>query len=78
MQKTHDAVSPVAFASTHLLTRLGIAANEVVKIKQQNETVQLTIFADDKLPDNCVRLACAHPQTSRLGAMFGEIELEKL
>ncbi|BBL34394.1 NADH-quinone oxidoreductase chain 3 [Nitrosomonas stercoris] len=78
LQKTHDAVSPVAFASTHLLTRLGIAANEVVKIKQQNETVQLTIFADDKLPDNCVRLACAHPQTSRLGAMFGEIELEKL
>ena len=77
LQKTHDAVSPVAFASPDLLDKSGIQAGETVKIKQQGETIQLEIFADTNLPDNCVRLACAHLQTSGLGGMFDEIKLEK-
>jgi NADH-quinone oxidoreductase subunit G len=78
LQKTHDAASPAAFTSSTLLNKLGITAGEVVKINQQGEEIQLAVFIDDKLPDNCIRLVCAHPQTTKLGAMFGEIELEKL
>ncbi len=78
LQMTRDAASPVAFASSVLLERSGIQEGETVRIRQEGEGIQLTITCDDNLPDNCVRLVCAHPQTAMLGAMFGEITLEKL
>ena len=78
LQKTHDAAQPIAFASSTLLNKVGILAGETVRISQQNEEIQTVISADDNLPDDCIRLVCALPQTSRLGAMFGEIKLEKL
>ncbi len=78
LQKTHDAAPPTAFASSALLNKAGILAGETVRIDQQNEEIQLVISVDDNLPDDCIRLACAHPQISRLGTMFGEIKLEKL
>lgn len=78
LQMTRDAASPVAFASSVLLKRSGIQEGETVRIRQEGEGIQLTITCDDNLPDNCVRLVCAHPQTAMLGAMFGKIRLEKL
>lgn len=78
LQKTHDAALPLAFAPTSLLNKLGILTGEMVKISQQNGEIQVAVSADDNLPDGCIRLACAHPQTSKLGTMFGEIKLEKL
>ncbi len=78
LQMTRDAALPVAFASSVLLEKLNIQEGETVRVKQDGEEIQLAITCDDNLPDNCVRLACAHPQTAILGAMFGEIKLEKL
>ncbi|SDX53294.1 NADH-quinone oxidoreductase subunit NuoG [Nitrosomonas halophila] len=78
LQATRDAALPVAFISTGLLDKLGLQAGEAVRIKQGEQAIQVTTTRDDSLPDNCVRLACAYPQTAMLGAMFGEIELEKL
>lgn len=78
LQKTHDAVPPVAFASPVFLGKSGIQAGEIVRIKQQSGEIQIEIAVDTNLPDNCIRLACAHPQTSGLGGMFDEIKLEKL
>lgn len=77
LQKTHDAAPPAAFASSALLSKVGILAGEVIRISQQDEEIHLMISADDNLPDDCIRLACAYPQTSKLGAMFGEIKLAK-
>jgi NADH-quinone oxidoreductase subunit G len=39
--------------------------------------VALTAALDDRLPDDCVRVAAAHPATAGLGAMFGVLSLEK-
>jgi NADH-quinone oxidoreductase subunit G len=33
---------------------------------------------DDSLPEGCVRLAAAHPETSRLGSMFGAVSVERV
>lgn len=77
LQKTYDAVLS-AFASPVLLGKSGIQAGEMVKIEQGGGAVQLEISADTSLPDNCIRLACAHLRTSGLGGMFDEIRLEKL
>jgi NADH-quinone oxidoreductase subunit G len=78
LQATHDAESPKAWMASKLLAELGIVAGDPVKIKQGNESVQLEAAGDDKLPVNCVRIVGAHSKTAALGALFGEIVLEKL
>lgn len=78
LQSTHDAAPPKAWMATEMLENLGIAAGDQVKVKQGEESVQLEAACDEKLPANCVRIACAHPMTVALGALFGEIWVEKL
>ena len=38
-----------------------------------NDAVKLMAALDDRLPEDCVRIAAAHPATAALGAMFGAI-----
>ena len=78
LQATHDAVAPKAWMTAAMLGSLGIAAGDQVKVKQGEEFVQLEAAHDEKLPANSVRIACAHPKTIALGALFGEILVEKL
>ncbi|PTQ72781.1 NADH dehydrogenase subunit G [Nitrosomonas oligotropha] len=78
LQATHDAAQPRAWMPTAMLEKLGIAAGDQVRIKQGEGFVQLEAAQDEKLPVNCVRIAGAHPKTVALGALFGEIVLEKL
>ena len=78
LQATHDAAPPKAWMPIALLEKLGIAAGDLVRIKQGEGFVQLEAAQDEKLPVNCVRIAGAHPKTVTLGALFGEIVLEKL
>ena len=78
LQRTHDAAAPAAWMSGVLLDRLGVQAGDTVKVKQGDGEVLLPAARDDKLPANCVRVASAHPLTVALGAMFGEITVERL
>ena len=78
LQRTHDAAAPAAWMPGALLDRLGVQAGDTVKVKQGDGEVLLPAARDDKLPANCVRVASAHPLTVALGAMFGEITVEKL
>jgi hypothetical protein len=32
---------------------------------------------DERLPDDCARIAAAHPTTAGLGPMFGPLQLAK-
>ena len=61
-----------------LLDKLGVTAGDTVRVKQGDGEVQITAARDDKLPNNCVRVASAHPLTAALGGMFGEITVERL
>lgn len=78
LQATHDAAPPKAWMVSKMLVELGIVAGDRVKVKQGNGIVQLEAACDEKLPMNCVRIAGAHPNTTALGDLFGEIVLEKL
>lgn len=78
LQQTNDAAKPQALMSTALLERLNINAGDNVSLKQDDGEVRLKAGRDDKIPDNCVRVVCAHPDTAPLGALFGEVIIEKL
>jgi hypothetical protein len=36
------------------------------------------VALDDKLPDECVRIAAGHPASAALGSPFGTLTLEKI
>jgi NADH-quinone oxidoreductase subunit G len=78
LQLTHDAALPKAWMSTAMLAQLGVSNGEMIKVKQNGGEVRLEVACDDGLPLNCVRVASSHPHTSTLGAMFGEISVEKI
>jgi NADH-quinone oxidoreductase subunit G len=78
LQRTRDAAPPVASMGDALMNRLGINAGDRVRVRQGHGEVQLIAVRDDRLPDECVRIAAAHPLTAGLGDMFGEIAVEKM
>jgi NADH-quinone oxidoreductase subunit G len=78
LQRTRDAAAPLAWMPGDLMGVLGINPGDNVRLKQGEGEVQLPVAQDDKLPSNCVRVACAHPLTAALGEMFGEIGVERV
>lgn len=78
LQQTNDAAKPQAWMSPALMERLNISEGDSVSLKQDDGEVRINAGCDEKLPDTCVRVACAHPDTVPLGALFGEIVVEKL
>ena len=76
LQLTRDARPPQARMSAALAQQLGVAAGSRVRLKQGGEAV-LEVCIENGLPAGVVRVAAAHESTSALGAMFGEIVLEK-
>jgi NADH-quinone oxidoreductase subunit G len=77
LQKTRDARAPVAWMAGALYERLKLREGDKVKLTQEQGSATLEARRDDTLPQNCVRAASAHPLTAELGAMFGEITLER-
>ena len=78
LQKTRDARTPLAAMNRKLFAQLNLASGEKVRITQGKGAATLYAAVDDKLPDNCVRIAAGHPATAGLGAMFGTVTLERL
>jgi NADH-quinone oxidoreductase subunit G len=77
LQKTRDAQPPKAWMNGKLLKKLGLAQGQPVLARMQAGPARLVAALDDKLPDDCVRIAAAHPSTAELGPMFGGLSLEK-
>ena len=78
LQRTRDAQPPKAWMNAALMQRLGVAAGQPVLVRQGPGEARLTAALDERLPEDCVRVAAAHPSTAALGPMFGGLELEKL
>jgi NADH-quinone oxidoreductase subunit G len=78
LQETNDAAPPKAWMNSRLMARLGIAHGQMVLIRREAGEAKLVAALDDRLPDECVRVAAAHRSTAALGAMFGGVSLEKL
>jgi NADH-quinone oxidoreductase subunit G len=74
LQKTRDARTPRAWMNAKLLARLGVTTGQQVLV---NGAVRLGAALDDKLPDECVRIAAGHPATASVGGMFGALQVER-
>jgi len=77
LQKTGDAKPPRAWMNAKLLHKLGVSAGQPVLARMDGAVAKLPAALDDRLPDDCARIAAGHPATAGLGAMFGSLTLEK-
>ena len=77
LQKTPDAAAPAARMNAATLAKLGLAAGQQVTVKQGAGTATLAAQLDAGIPDGCVRVAAAHAATAGLGAMAGELSVER-
>ncbi|MES2152157.1 MAG: NADH-quinone oxidoreductase subunit NuoG [Pseudomonadota bacterium] len=75
--RTADGQAPLAHLPSALAGKLGVKAGDRVKVTQGSGSAILVAAVDARLPANAVRVACAHPSTATLGAMFGAITVEK-
>jgi len=75
LQATKDAAAPVAQMNAPTLAKLGVSAGEHVKVGAG--ATALVAQLDAGLPDDCVRIAAAHASTIGLGAMFGNLTVER-
>ena len=48
------------------------------RVSQDGGAVTLNCYRDDRLPDDCVRVATANAATVQLGAAFGRLNVERL
>ncbi len=79
LQKTADAKSAlVARISSDLFDQMALIDGGEVRIKQGGASVILKAKRDAGLAKNCVRVASGVANTAMLGAMFGELTLEKI
>jgi len=78
LQKTRDAQAPKAWMNGRLMARLGIAKTNYVLAKHAGGSAKLVAALDERLPDDCVRIAAGHASTAELGPMFGALTLEKI
>ncbi|HEU5178666.1 MAG TPA: molybdopterin-dependent oxidoreductase, partial [Burkholderiales bacterium] len=74
LQKTKDARPPRAWMNSRLMAKLGVAAGQPVLV---NGAVKLMAALDERLPEECVRIAAGHPTTAAIGPMFGALTLAK-
>lgn len=77
LQKTSDATVPCVVMRGSELQKLGINSGDVVKVTQGGAAVRLTAHADETMPAGTARVSAGHPATAGLGAMFGNISVER-
>jgi NADH-quinone oxidoreductase subunit G len=78
LQKTVDGKAPQAFLGATQYAALGLKDGEQVKVGQGTGSAVLTAVLDKSLPDNVVRVAAGHALTKSLGAMFGNVTVERV
>jgi NADH-quinone oxidoreductase subunit G len=77
LQLTRDAQAAVVSLPGNLVEKLGLHQGDLVRIIQQGGEALLPFVRDDRLPANCARVPAARPETSGLGAPFGDVELQR-
>ena len=78
LQRTRDAKQPTAAISPLTLETLGLAQGDRVRVAQGDASAELLVQVDTGLAVGCVRVAAAHISTSALGAMSGDLTLERV
>ena len=72
-----DAAAPTARMNATTLAALGLKDGDAVRVRQGEGVAALTAQQDERVPENCVRVAAAHAATAMLGDMFATINVER-
>jgi len=78
LQLTRDAQAAVVSLPGALVDKLGLRPHDRVRVVQHGGEALLPFKRDDRLPANCARIPAGCRETSGLGPLFGEIELERV
>jgi NADH-quinone oxidoreductase subunit G len=78
LQETKDAEPPRAWMNARLMAKLGVSGGDPVLVRQNDGQATLKAALDERVPEECVRIAAAHRSTAGLGPMFGTVSLEKV
>jgi NADH-quinone oxidoreductase subunit G len=78
LQKTAHAQRPVAWVNAALYQRLGLMHGDFLRVTQDGGEAVVQVAVDERLPDGCVRLAAARPETVSLGSMFGTVIVARI
>ena len=77
LQRARDAAAPAARISAATAAKLGLDGASEVVVKQGAASVRLSLKIDAAVPEGAVRVAAAHASTAALGAMFGQLSVER-
>src|SRR5690606_339446 len=77
LQRARDAAAPAARVSAATAAQLGVEGAAEVVVKQGGAAVKLPLMIDAAVPAGAVRVAAAHASTAALGAMFGQLSVER-
>ncbi len=76
LQKTPDANEGGLRINPALATRLGLTDAEKLMVSQGGAAVSLSFSLDESIPDDCIWLAAATPESAELGSLFSSIQVE--
>jgi NADH-quinone oxidoreductase subunit G len=77
LQRTADGSAPEVAMNGELMAQLDVENGGMAMVRQGSGSAVMRARRDDRLPPGCARVPAAHPLTAGLGAMFGEIVVEK-
>ena len=77
LQRVRDTEADAASAHPQWMARAGWVSGQRVRLRQGDATTETVLLADERVAPGCVRLAAAQPLAVALGAMMGEISVER-
>jgi NADH-quinone oxidoreductase subunit G len=77
LQKTQDSEFVGVGMNAAMMQKLEVVSGGMVVVEQSGVRVTLRSELDSAVADDCVRLVASHPLTTGMGAMLGEIKLER-
>jgi NADH-quinone oxidoreductase subunit G len=78
LQQTRDARVAVAWLHGSLIEKLGLRPNDRLRVGQDGGECIVAYGRDDRLPQNCVRLAAACAETAALGDSFAPLSVARV
>lgn len=75
LQQTTDAHPAAIYLNQHEASRAGLSAGGHAVARQGDDQATLPIIIDARIPNGCVLIPTALPETASLGASFGPVEL---
>jgi NADH-quinone oxidoreductase subunit G len=76
LQKTPDANEAAVRIHPALATRLGLIDAKKILVSQNGDGISMSFDLDESMPEDCVWLAAAIPESAELGALFAPIQVE--